>query len=499
MTNTYALLIYLNLAIAISFMLLHTFANHKNQDITKYSILFYSSFLIWILLECMYFILPNPTAIRFFIDFKLGFVGFSNVFAFIVICSHFDLYKKIPYAFKAILIIFPIIIFIASIFTNYHDLLLYDFNLISTSPSTIVTYTRGSLFYIHVYFCQALLVCFAGIIIYNYKLLNLTYRFKPFLFAAIISIIIVSFTMFLEKHSFKNTIDQNIIFGFGFSIFLYFILQGYDKKIASRFEKYVFDYIDEAVIIVDENDTIVEMNESAKNLAINLLKTDLYGTNLNEIIEILSYQNRLNAYPQVTTGGEHIYFFIGGQPIIYNYSFITIPMTKFLENGRYLILNEITDKALYNKRLLEVSGTDEITGLPNMYKFRELVNDFYRTEQLPVSYIMCKVNVEKNNNMQNGFIKFDNLIKSISRSICQYNVKLGIVARISTETFLMIMPKCSENDCTSSAKGIKSQLENYKEILYTTISCRTKYTENDNTYLLINEMFMEIETEDSNG
>jgi len=118
------------------------------------------------------------------------------------------------------------------------------------------------------------------------------------------------------------------------------------------------------------------------------------------------------------------------------------------KNGEHLhicILNDVTERVNFQKRLRDISITDEMTGLKNRRYFEERIEDLDNKGYLPVSVVVGDVNGLKLTNDTFGHLTGDKLLENTARVMTDnFNSAEVSVCRIGGDEFVALMPHTEE-------------------------------------------------------
>ncbi len=247
-----------------------------------------------------------------------------------------------------------------------------------------------------------------------------------------------------------------------------FIVYSNTKKIS---EERIMGNIGDAVIILDNNGDVMEMNKLARNILKEGLKSKkiekknskniLMGlsrlidkeTNLKKLSKALLDTNISSYY-------DDIKFSIGKSTKYYNVRVSTVLNYYRKIMGRLLILSDITARKERENQLLYQSYHDKLTNIFNRYYFKEELERLNAKKKFPFSIIIGDINGLKIINDAFGSKKGDELIKKVAE-ILQLDLPANSsLCRYGGDEFAIILPEKNKEDST---KIIKRMIENCKK------------------------------------
>ena len=119
-----------------------------------------------------------------------------------------------------------------------------------------------------------------------------------------------------------------------------------------------------------------------------------------------------------------------------------------------------------NERLLILSSTDTLTGLPNRRTLFDVFEKEFRRsmrEHLPISIILLDIDCFKKYNDNYGHVEGDKCLKNISKSLRNVLDRPGdLVGRYGGEEFMFILPNTGKSGAEHIAKLTLEKIRNLK-------------------------------------
>lgn len=153
---------------------------------------------------------------------------------------------------------------------------------------------------------------------------------------------------------------------------------------------------------------------------------------------------------------------------------------------------DITEYKRIQNELLHLSYHDHLTGLFNRRYFEECLTNIDKSENLPLSVIMCDVNGLKIVNDSFGHDSGDLFLKKASEVISKVCRERDIVARIGGDEFAILLPNTSAEETVQIANQIKT-LASKELVSNIELSISYGYETKNNHKQIINEIISSAE------
>ncbi len=122
-----------------------------------------------------------------------------------------------------------------------------------------------------------------------------------------------------------------------------------------------------------------------------------------------------------------------------------------------------TELESLNRRLVELSSTDALTGLKNRGYFEESFNNSYVTAfryQRPIGLLIIDIDFFKRINDEHGHLVGDECLKMVAANLEQVISRpQDLVARYGGEEFVVLLPDTSEAGAIKVAEKLRSRIE----------------------------------------
>ena len=220
----------------------------------------------------------------------------------------------------------------------------------------------------------------------------------------------------------------------------------------------IFDMIDVGIVILDKDLKIYKWNRWME-LHSRITSGEIIGHCIFDFFPNLNNPRFLKSYKSVLTFGNFCFF----SQKLHHYLFAFKPVSSFSSKFKYMQQNstmgplrnennsiqyiyitvqDVTEIAVYEQKLLEMNTMDSLTGAYNR-RFLEarLKDEFERHRRYfkPFSLIMLDIDFFKKVNDTHGHQCGDFIIKSVSSQIASIIRKTDILARYGGEEFVVVL------------------------------------------------------------
>tara|TARA_R110002050_G_scaffold20276_6_gene57416 strand:+ start:222 stop:1268 length:1047 start_codon:yes stop_codon:yes gene_type:complete len=164
-------------------------------------------------------------------------------------------------------------------------------------------------------------------------------------------------------------------------------------------------------------------------------------------------------------------FFILSGVVVYHFRFINGNLAINIAESLNIILSASlmillahvyeTNREKNEARLLELAGTDDLTGLANRMKLEETFTLYVECSQRnksPLAVVLFDLDYFKNINDQHGHQVGDATLKYIAHFIKNRVRKTDLLVRFGGEEFVLLMAGSKEKDCYQQIDFIRQQL-----------------------------------------
>lgn len=488
MSDTLCILLNLPLTVITAILLLGILQQDKGSVFVRRSILFYATLLGWQICVILYYYVDSASWIHFLFDAGLAFDSIVALAIFWMIAGFYRIHKSFSQRLMPLLAIIPAATAALSLTSPWHTLMTKSWALAAADPLTVVTYVRGFWYYVHIIYCQALVAAIAIIVLRRYRGLPRAYRNgSGFL---IISLILYATASLLKLPKTPLPMDAALpaIGLSGFFFYLATIANGRTDYLSIQ-NREVFNYLDEAIFIVNEKGQIVDTNAAARQLLEQAGLDPEENFRLQQLLDGWEADGLIVRKHLEDEVGDDVYFLGGAYPQIFQMRSQPIADGSLMA-GRFVIMANVTNNRLFRERLEEMAGVDALTGLPNRYRYQRLLRELDTGANLPLSIIMGDVNGLKRVNDSYGHYEGDMMLRAVADTLRDCCPAGSYVARIGGDEFVMLLPRCSQQEAGERIGVIRRMLEGFSEKRHRTtiaLGCATKTQRWENLNALINQ------------
>lgn len=288
--------------------------------------------------------------IRFWLRIEYIGIAFGTPIWFIMVLLYTKRNPLKRYWLYALLMVIPTLTLIAHYTNELHHLFYRDMSIVVVKRFTLVSLTKGPLYYVHIAHSYALLIVGMGMLAHMY-------RAQPNMRKQIMFMMIGSAAPYLFTLVYLlNIIDIPIDLGpFGLIVsgvcFVWGIYQFNMLKLAPLAWQMVFESMRDIVIVFDLSYNMISINQAGKQImeAHNSKKTigqpaSVILSNYPELLEKLHQEPGTESDIKVNCKSESRY---------YNVRVTQVFDSRQTPIGKMLLLSEVTEQVLAQERLLE--------------------------------------------------------------------------------------------------------------------------------------------------
>lgn len=146
---------------------------------------------------------------------------------------------------------------------------------------------------------------------------------------------------------------------------------------------------------------------------------------------------------------------------------VTEVQNKEEKVGFLITFEDVTERELLRRRLIEMADTDELSGLYNRRKFRECAEEAYqyaRRYHEPLSILMMDIDYFKKINDSFGHLAGDSVIQGFSAMLSAEFRGTDVTGRMGGEEFAVVMRNTDAETAYKKAECFRKNVEN-KEMM----------------------------------
>ncbi|MBC2582314.1 histidine kinase N-terminal 7TM domain-containing protein [Clostridium sp. DJ247] len=401
----------------------------------------------------------NIEQIKFWLKFEyIGIPFICTIWLiFVVMYTGYEAYLN--KSICIILFIIPVLTFIFHYTNDIHHLFYKDIS-INYNPYFITAkLAKGPAYWVHIIYSYLNLV--VGIALYFRMFVRSTLLIKKQIILMILGAVapwVLNIVYLLEY--FSSSIDLE---PFGFAITGLVYALGIFKfnllKLTPIALEKVFHSMKDGVVILDNENNVVNFNNSAK---IIIEELNYLNSGQNKIEDILkNYPELLNALKYDENNDSEQCIRRLEDEKYYKLSISIIYDKGNSKLGKILVLSDITEQRELMIRLNKLASIDELTGIYNRRHFSEICSieiDIAKANNKPVSVIILDIDYFKKVNDTHGHHIGDLVLKNVARILKDNIDKNHIIARYGGEEFAIFLPKTKSDNAVEVAEKLRKAI-----------------------------------------
>lgn len=446
MTNTISILIYLPLLIVTGLLFVSVVVKKNKLYVDHLYTLLCALLLGWQVFELLIYIVSSSQAVEFVFSAKFIFIAFIPPVYMLMVSAFYREDRWFSVKTRICLMLIPAVTAILAGTSSFHSLFRRNFSVLSLSPLTKVASEWGVWYAVNLVYSQAIAMSIAFFFIIQYRKLPKAYLTSVNLLLIAWFIYVVGIVAEFFGLDGRLTLDFNLI-GVCLSNFICYIAvsSGGRADYWNIWRRDMFDYLDEAIIILDSRRVVAEANFIACNLFEDI-NPDMVGSTINEILQPAEKAGLVTVKPVYDENrrqiGRDLYITRGEYPVIYNIQRQSLPQTDKSISGEFITLAEVTWNRLLIERLRETAGIDLLTGTGNRFGYELKLREFDLPENLPLSVIIIDANNLKTINDSFGHEAGDDMLRQIAELLREHCPEDSYIARIGGDEFAVLLRHC---------------------------------------------------------
>lgn len=461
MTDVSCILYYVLLALPTLYVIVRALTSGAIGKL-KWAFIF-SGFMLfcWECTRIVFHGTGDPGLVLYLYDLDLPFVALGALGFFVFVIRFYSLDKLVTPSGLAVLWIIPLCTAILALTVPAHSFIREGLALLSLRPLHRVAGRRAYWFWVHAFYCYSLVLATIIISLQQHRKLVKFYRYPSKLLISGM-VISVAFNILVLSDLVPVPVDLSLL---GITIcffFLYFALRnnrGISFLIHARNE--AFNDLEEAVLIVDDERTIINKNQLAVRW-MEIAGLDPRETDFQLLMDQFRGITEKTLEAPDTDGGMDYCF-----DSSLNNKVINLRENPILDNGghqigSFVICADVTENRALINQLDRQSGLDALTGMGNRRKFDGAIADLDRPENLPLGMIVGDLNNLKDVNDNFGHHQGDVLLRLASEVIEFCCPPKARPARVGGDEFYILLPKTDAREAEALIRQIQDRLESIK-------------------------------------
>jgi len=480
MTNQTVAGIY-SILIAVTLLtVIFAYVKDRNKPAVKYLISLCAISICWQMIEIMYYLVADEALALWLSDLKLIFVAFAPMQLLVLSVKFYKtkISRKTKLVF-GLLCIVPAVTAVLAATAPYHNFLRTELYFVQFTPLRETFNVRGVWFWVHSVYSYIIMIASITVVLYQHTKLPAGFR-TPSMLVIIGSTIALVSNILVILTPYSSTIDLTLI---GLCAALLFIYVGISLSDASSLVMLAFDnifsYIKDSIFILDDKQTIIEMNPTGRSWLKKLNIDEDISSFSNLLVKLAS--NNKEAVRVNDAGERDFYLMIDQQIFIYNLNEFPITDQSGKQIGTFAVFVDITRYLLIIQNLEESAGIDPLTALGNRRNYEEAIISMDVPSSYPLSVILGDVNGLKYVNDNKGHGAGDTLLRQVAQVLSDVCREGGRAYRIGGDEFVMLMPRTSKETTEGIVAEIREALadisKNSPYIVSIAIGFTTKETE----------------------
>lgn len=448
MTNDVAVLIYLSFALATCVLLIAASRRDPRVSTARYGRAFFANLLGWQVCEMLFYLSRNEQALHFVFALQLAFIAFLPISLMMAIAGFYRSQDHISRRRLALIMLVPTVTAILAATSLWQPFLIQRFSIIQWQPLNLPDYAWGPWYYVHMVYSLCLRGFVLWVAIRMERALIRTYRNSSMMLVVwVVLCVLTTFASLVEALQPKmGPLNISLVLMSLGGIVFYAATLGGDRTDYIQMErKEVLDYLDESVFIIDQEDKIIDCNESAVRFLKQMDVAESMGRTFDDLLAELRIKGKIGQRVGRTQAGEgeDLYVVDARFQQVLQMTRKPLAARRGHSEGAFIILEDVTQNRVLIERLQAMTGVDPLTGLPNKYQYRTLVRGLDVPEKLPISVVVCLMDGLHKVNTQLGHVRGDEMLKIIASALVERCPVDGAVARLSGDRFVMLMPRFS--------------------------------------------------------
>lgn len=436
--------ICLIISLVITFILIgiSVYIKGKKNFNVGYSYLFYSCLCMieWVVCNAMSYTSTNDNTIIFWFCLRIIGLAIMPVTLFLFSIE----FNKLGLDFSSnvikIFFIIPALTIVLVLTNNVHHLMYTSINVISENNAKFVIGTPDKWGHLHMIYSNSLY--FISLLLFLYKKEDDDKVAQKRKFIFFIGFLIIIVSMFFDFFDLLGKYNFTFI-GPTFATFLFYkgLVTYPNNDFSDVAKNTVFEKISSMAIVSDNDGTIVQYNNSAKE-TFAFMNIEIDGANYDNLIKTWLVQS--NGYIEKNDAGQMISVQKAGKRYYYQLTQSKIKDSRGTVFGTFTELSNITMQQESIQELFKLVNTDQLTGLYNRRYFDDMCVKYDKEVFYPLVIFSGDLNRLKFTNDTYGHACGDRLIQLISKVLKTAAPKGSVICRHGGDEFSVIIPNSSK-------------------------------------------------------
>ena len=420
------------------------------------------SVFIYSLFYSFELICPNLTFMKLFTGIE--YIGIASIPAFWVIMA-LEYTNKSRYITKKLYMLLfslPMVLVALNITNDYHHLFYKSYTVDIADNLYIANLKPGIVYVICVIFVNVCFIVGNSLYLIFYRKENSLYKKRSFKIMLTSFIPWIGYWIYMSRITSIRIDIVPIFMGVFCLIYTYALFKSNIFETATIARHVVFDNISEAILVLDQENKIIDMNNIAEkifNIKSKLAIGQDVCTEFKEYQEIIKYiyEEKETSFNCEIKIKNKLYYFKGKLTLINNNR----------GKGKVIVLSDNTEQVLMIKKLEYYGITDVLTGVYNRKYFYKIAKEKIEacSDKKHMSLLMMDIDKFKIINDTYGHPTGDIVLKKVMNICKELLGKKYYIGRYGGEEFLILLDNANSEKALEIGETIRRRIENL-EILH---------------------------------
>lgn len=223
----------------------------------------------------------------------------------------------------------------------------------------------------------------------------------------------------------------------------------------------IFENMKDGIILTDRYDRIIDINEAAERMLMELLG-DKTGTWMGTCIhQLLGHYGQISDHYTRRMEGQFEIEPPGKDGACFGVALIATERTRAETKGMLMVFSDLSEKKRYERELLHQATVDDLTGLYNRRHFMRLVQNYSVQAGAGMALLLFDIDDFKLINDTYGHIAGDQALVDLSQKILQVYHDNGVAGRVGGEEFAVCFFAGSEAEALEEAENFRATLSEH--------------------------------------
>ena len=351
----------------------------------------------------------------------------------------------------ALLLVIPLITLILQLTKQYHSFMYYDIHLITDGPFLLVAKQYGFWFWVDWVYNQALVII--SMIMLIYRLFRPPHLFidqAVYLVIAAAAPVAANVIYVLHLLPLPRADWTSCAFTVTAIALTLAITRHRFLDIAPIARESAIEMLSEGFMVLNDNERVADLNKAMTNIT-GLASDKLLGQPLPDSIlgqlsenENYEFNNEVKIEISLNTAGKVCYYSVHTSPLHKN---------SLRNYGRIMVFHDMTERKLVEEAIKQIAYYDPLTGLANRTLFSnraEMAIEECKRHERKMAILVIDFDKFKEVNDTFGHSTGDQVLKGLSKRICNSVRTMDTVSRLGGDEFIVLMPEIAGEEMVGS-------------------------------------------------